>query len=235
MKSGGTSLTEISNEDASASSKRFSFLELIESLRKETAPVGRLMERLLSRTGYEAYLTKSFPDAPRRMSRIMQLVGIAGRFDQDQEGSLPEFLLQAGLFAAGGDLLPYARKMFEGVREGCRDVAAFRLAIHLKSKGCRMEQAERLLQEWNEKNQPPLSSREVTMKVRSAYLHGYRGYGCEDPLIIPFCDEACPIKQIRAKRKVNQWSAMNEPPDKPRFELRHTRVSRYLRRNCSPI
>jgi len=65
---------------------------------QDTAP---LQERLLSRTGYEAYLAKSCPDAPRRISRVMQLVGIAGRFEQDHEGGLPEFLLQAGLSAAG--------------------------------------------------------------------------------------------------------------------------------------
>lgn len=101
MKSGQASLTEILNENASASSRLSSFLQLIESLRKETPSVDRLIERLLSRTGYEAYLAKSCPDAPRRMSRVMQLVGIAGRFEQDHEGGLPEFLLQAGLAAAG--------------------------------------------------------------------------------------------------------------------------------------
>jgi hypothetical protein len=95
-----------------------------------------------------------------------------------------------------GGLLPCARKMLEGVSEGCRDVVAFRLAVHLKANGYPFQEAERSLQEWNaERNRPPLTSREITVKVRSAYQHGYSGYGCEDPLIIPFCDEACPVKQ----------------------------------------
>ncbi len=95
-----------------------------------------------------------------------------------------------------GDLLPCAKRMLEGVQEGCRDVAAFRLAIHLKSRGTPIQEAELRLQEWNAmKNRPPLAPRVITAKIRSAYQRGYRGYGCEDPLILPFCDESCPIKQ----------------------------------------
>jgi len=95
-----------------------------------------------------------------------------------------------------GGLLPCAKKMLEGVSEGCRDVVAFRLAVHLKANGYSFQQAERLLQEWNaERNRPPLPPREITVKVQSAYQHGYSGYGCEDPLIIPFCEETCPVKQ----------------------------------------
>lgn len=95
-----------------------------------------------------------------------------------------------------GGLLPCARKMLEGVSEGCRDVVAFRLAVHLKANGYPFQEAERFLQEWNaERNRPPLSPREITAKIRSAYQHGYSGYGCEDPLIIPFCEETCPVKQ----------------------------------------
>jgi len=95
-----------------------------------------------------------------------------------------------------GHLLPCAQKMLEGVSEGCRDVVAFRLAIHLKSHSYTRESAEELLQDWNAtRNRPPLSSGEIAAKVRSAYLRGYSGYGCEDPLIIPFCEESCPVKQ----------------------------------------
>lgn len=95
-----------------------------------------------------------------------------------------------------GHLLPCAQKMLEGVSEGCRDVVAFRLAIHLKSHGYTWERAKELLQDWNAtRNRPPLSSGEVAAKVQSAYLRGYSGYGCEDPLIVPFCEESCPVKQ----------------------------------------
>jgi hypothetical protein len=86
--------------------------------------------------------------------------------------------------------------MLEGVEEGCRDVAAFRLAIHLKSRGRSIQETERILQEWNAgKNRPPLARNVITAKVRSAFLRGYSGYGCEDPLILAFREVTCPIKQ----------------------------------------
>lgn len=95
-----------------------------------------------------------------------------------------------------GDLLPCSRRMLEGVAEGCRDAVTFRLAVHLKSRGYTLEQAEKLLQTWNvTKNRPPLEPLIITTKVRSAYSHGYTGYGCEDPLIIPFCEGSCVIKK----------------------------------------
>lgn len=55
---------------------------------------------------------------------------------------------------------------------------------------------EQVLQDWNAaRTKPPLPPRVITAKVRSAYSHGYTSYGCEDQLIIPFCDESYPIKQ----------------------------------------
>lgn len=111
-------------------------------------------------------------------------------------GCSPSVALDSEARTYSGDLLPCAKKMMEGVSEGCRDAVAFRLAIHFKARDCSMERAEQLLQDWNAtRNRPPLSPREITVKVQSAYLRGYSGYGCEDPLILPFCDEACPVKQ----------------------------------------
>jgi hypothetical protein len=101
-----------------------------------------------------------------------------------------------------GDLLPCAVKMLKGVGEGCRDVVTFRLAIHFKAKGCSREETEQYLRDWNEHlNRPPLPRERVTQKVRSAFERGYTGYGCEDSLIIPFCDPGCPIKR---KEETNQ-------------------------------
>jgi hypothetical protein len=124
---------------------------------------------------------------PEKLAQLVDLNGLKDGTIQFRPGKTRIF---------PGDLLPCAKRMLEGVEEGCRDMAAFRLAIHLKSRGYSIQEAERLLQEWNAtKNRPPLPPAVITMKVRSAYLRGYSGYGCEDPLIIPFCDQACPIKQ----------------------------------------
>jgi hypothetical protein len=135
----------------------------------------------------QAYLSATEKITPEKLAQIVDLNGLRGEAIQFHPGKTRIF---------PGDLLPCAKRMLEGVEEGCRDMAAFRLAIHLKSRGYSIEETERLLQEWNAaKNRPPLAARVISTKVRSAYLRGYSGYGCEDPLILPFCDDACPIKK----------------------------------------
>jgi hypothetical protein len=97
-----------------------------------------------------------------------------------------------------GDLLPCAQAMMRGVAQGCRDVVAFRLAIHLKASGLSKERAEQILRRWDaRRNQPPLGLPTIREKVRSVYQRNYTSYGCEDPLIVPFCREGCPIRRCR--------------------------------------
>lgn len=97
-----------------------------------------------------------------------------------------------------GDLLPCAQAMMRGVAQGCRDVVAFRLAIHLKASGLSKEKAEQILRRWDAKrNQPPLGLSTIREKVRSVYQRNYTSYGCEDPLIAPFCSEDCPVRRRR--------------------------------------
>jgi hypothetical protein len=135
----------------------------------------------------QAYLSAIEKLTPEKLVQLVDLNGLKDGTIQFHPGKTRTF---------SGDLLPCARRMLEGVEEGCRDMATFRLAIHLKSRDNSIEETERLLQEWNAtKNRPPLAARVISTKVRSAYLRGYSGYGCEDPLIIPFCEESCPIKQ----------------------------------------
>lgn len=127
---------------------------------------------------------------------VSEIIRMKGFSLETLEGKSPGKGRNGSLKIYQGDLLPCARRMLDGVSEGCRDVAAFRLAIHLKSRGYSMEQAEGLLQIWNTaRNRPPLEDRIITIKVRSAYNHGYTGYGCEDPLVIPFCEGSCLIKR----------------------------------------
>lgn len=143
---------------------------------------------LLPYPDQHGYLLAIEKVSPEKLAQLMELNGLK------EDETIRFHAGKTRIFS--GDLLPCAKRMLEGVVEGCRDIAAFRLAVHLKSRGYSIQEAERLLQEWNvTKNRPPLAPRVITMKVRSAYLRGYSGYGCEDPLIIPFCDEACPIKQ----------------------------------------
>jgi DNA helicase-2/ATP-dependent DNA helicase PcrA len=103
-----TTLTEILQEashcPSGGSTKLRSFLCLIESLRKESGTVSSLIETILNRVGYEAYLMKTFPDAMRRVANLMQLVSIARRFEKDPGVDLSEFLLQSGLSATDQEI-----------------------------------------------------------------------------------------------------------------------------------
>lgn len=107
-----------------------------------------------------------------------------------------------------GDLLPCAQAMLQGVTKGCRDVVAFRLAIHLKARGLPRQRAEHILRRWDaKKNQPPLGLSMIREKVRSVYQRNYVSYGCEDPLVLPFCREGCPIR----RRRAGVWRSDHEP------------------------
>ena len=108
------------------------------------------------------------------------------------------------------DLLPCAQAMMRGVAQGCRDVVAFRLAIHLKARGLSSGKAEQTLRRWDaRRNRPPLGLPTIREKVRSVYLRNYTSYGCEDPLIVPFCREGCPIRRRRAG--AGRGGSDNEP------------------------
>ncbi|MCC6545364.1 MAG: primase C-terminal domain-containing protein, partial [Nitrospirae bacterium] len=139
------------------------------------------------------YLASSRRLSGQDVSEILRMKGLGMEI---LEGKSPGKGRNGSLKIYQGDLLPCAQRMLEGVSAGCRDVATFRLAIHLKSRGYTLQQAEELLQTWNAtRNRPPLEAGIITVKVHSAYSHGYTGYGCEDPLVIPFCEGSCLIKK----------------------------------------
>jgi hypothetical protein len=123
-----------------------------------------------------------------------QIINMAKRIialdERPVQGSEPKPRVYVGV------LLPCARAMLQGVAEGCRDVAAFRLAVHLKAGGASRARAEQALQRWDAaRNRPPLGPAVIGMKVRSAYDRSYTSYGCEDPLVARFCDERCPVRR----------------------------------------
>lgn len=98
--------------------------------------------------------------------------------------------------------------ILKGVSSGSRDVAAFALARHYLSQEFIEPEVFQLLQQWDERNKPPLNDPHLLQtKVRSA-AKGY-GFGCssiqDEPLLAPFCvgEENCGwIKQVlQEKRK----------------------------------
>jgi hypothetical protein len=86
----------------------------------------------------------------------------------------------------------------EGVTDYQR-VACFRLAVHLKLAGYAYNQVLGILGAWASRNRPNsgksiIRDSEIHAQARCAYKRSYRGMGCEDPAVMPFCDSSCPLK-----------------------------------------
>lgn len=104
-------------------------------------------------------------------------------------------------------LAPCARRMLaEGVDENQR-VACFRLAIGLKKAGVPLDIAIAGLKAWAAKNQPRagkgiITPGEIVEQATYAYTKPYRGCGCEESAIQPFCHPQCPLRISRSKHKL---------------------------------
>lgn len=115
------------------------------------------------------------------------------------------------------DMLPCVSRMMGGVGEGCRDEVAFALAKHWRVEKDLPEGATlAILQAWNLKNAPPLDAKTIEEKVASAYRGrggaGYTSYGCNNPLLEPFCDkESCPIFKEHRKTQAAQPKEKSSP------------------------
>ena len=97
-------------------------------------------------------------------------------------------------------LPPCARRMLaEGVCEFQR-VACFRLAVQLRKAGLPKDIAVAGLSSWAAKNRPKnnkrvISEAEIIEQTTWAYSKDYRGCGCEDPAVKPFCHPECSLKR----------------------------------------
>ena len=85
----------------------------------------------------------------------------------------------------------------DGVSENQR-VACFRLALHLKRVGLPYDLVAAVLQEWAKKNHPTngkgiITTCEVKAQTAYAFMKEYRGAGCENPAVVPYCDPDCPV------------------------------------------
>jgi putative DNA primase/helicase len=101
---------------------------------------------------------------------------------------------------------PCVEKMMLGVPEGCRNDVAFALAKHFRVEASLPQDiTETILKAWNLRNTPPMSDKEILTAVDSAYTgkagKGYTSFGCENPLIQPFCAlEQCDLYRQKEKR-----------------------------------
>ena len=92
---------------------------------------------------------------------------------------------------------PCIRNLLNGVSEGIRNESAIRLASYLLNfKGLNIEDAWRILKEWNKRNAPALPEKELKNVLESAAKGGYV-YGCNDEILSRHCDKLrCPFKSF---------------------------------------
>ena len=113
-------------------------------------------------------------------------------------------------------LPPCARRMLAQGVAGYQRVACFRLAVHLKKAGLPQDATLACLRAWAGKNRPAdgkgiIVDSEIAQQTASAYASSYRGCGCEDPAISPYCDPSCGIRSRSATGPFdnNQTNASN--------------------------
>jgi len=73
--------------------------ELLVRLRAETGSVTRVVEEVLSDTGYERHLlAEGTPEAQARIENIREFATVTREFDREERGGLAEFLAEIALF-----------------------------------------------------------------------------------------------------------------------------------------
>ena len=166
--------------------------------------------RLVSRTGSGGY--HLFYQYPQGVGRISNRVRIFEGADLRADGGF--IVLPPTLHASGGryewvergpmgafpkELLDmesrprsqegegWIAEALRGVSEGGRNDMCARLAGYFFKKGLESDIVEALLQEWNERNDPPMPAREVRTTVRSVERsHAFAG---EAPTSVEFIDD----------------------------------------------
>lgn len=78
-----------------------------------------------------------------------------------------------GIYIKGSLLQhPAIQSLFKGVPEGQRDNTCYTLALACKADGKPVVETEKILLEWNQRNDPAMSTFQVKQKVRSAFKKG---------------------------------------------------------------
>ena len=140
----------------------------------------------------------------RELDEIIEINGLATpKGNTSVSSPSPQPAVVQGTFG----LPPCAQRMLaEGVIENQR-VACFRLAVHLKKAGIPRDVAVAGLMIWAAKNHPKGDRRiiidaEVIEQTTDAYTRPYRGCGCEEPAITPYCDPCCQLKRNRRPNSI---------------------------------
>jgi hypothetical protein len=94
-----------------------------------------------------------------------------------------------------------SRLMSDGVGDGMRDVATFKLACYLRDRGFPEDLAMMTLEVWNERNKPPLTANTLNLKVVSAYSDAYGYLPCFEPAFDTYCSDKCEMYSMKMERR----------------------------------
>ncbi|MBT3379375.1 MAG: hypothetical protein HN742_26485 [Lentisphaerae bacterium] len=109
------------------------------------------------------------------------------------------------------------RMLSEGVTDNQR-VACFRLAIHFNRLGLPFDITVIALRAWAQKNRPTgvkrtITDAEVERQADSAYKKAYRGFGCDELAVRPFCASECPLSSRHTQADTASGPRMPEVGD----------------------
>jgi len=142
-----------------------------------------------------------------------EIIAINGLTATDGGASVPNSLSEPTVVQRTFGLPPCAQRMLaEGVTKNQR-VACFRLAVNLKKAGIPRDVAVAALQAWGRKNRPHNGKRIITEvelieQTTRAYAGSYRGCGCEEPAVMPYCHPDCPLNT-----NVRSHTEVHNPPE----------------------
>jgi hypothetical protein len=93
------------------------------------------------------------------------------------------------------------RLLNEGVGDGMRDLASFKIACYMRDKGIPQDLAQVTLEAWDERNKPPMTARIIMNKVDSAYSDSYGYLPCFEPAFDMYCSSKCEMYSMKQERR----------------------------------
>jgi DNA-binding transcriptional regulator YhcF (GntR family) len=101
------------------------------------------------------------------------------------------------------------QRIKEGVEQGCRNEALFFLSRTYRDAGLTIEEALKLLQDWNNKNKPPLPEKELRDVVKRVFKKGYTpGFRfIRESNLAKFCPDGCDLCPYTREEKASIESA----------------------------
>jgi hypothetical protein len=137
------------------------------------------------------------PELPIEPAPLLAISMVAEKQLNKEQAKMPDFT------GSGPGTLPCIDNFQNGVGEGYRDEAMFRLSAYLHRQQIPVEAAWITLEKANENNKPPLSSSELSTKLNSAYSGGGYGLPCSSDLVgldSAFCNPTCPVYATSKER-----------------------------------